>query len=56
MGVEKHRRVVINIYAKCDLAAKRILWDNIIEEQETRGKRVWCVLGDFSKVLRRDER
>lgn len=55
-GVLKHRCVVINVYAKCNLAAKRRMWDSITNERKTRGGGTWCVLGDFNSVLRRDER
>ena len=54
-GMEKTRCVVINVYSKCDLAAKRRLWEKLAEERESRGGRAWCVLGDFSAVGRRDD-
>lgn len=31
-GVLKNICILINVYAKCDLAAKRRVWDNIVEE------------------------
>ena len=55
-GVEKTRCVLINVYSKCDLSAKRRLWDNLIREHDHRRGGVWCVVGDFNVVRRRDER
>jgi len=55
-GVEKIRCIDINVYSKCDLPAKKRLWDNLIGERQTRGGGVWCVLGDFNVVGWRDER
>ena len=55
-GVLKHRCVLINVYAKCDMASKRRMWESIAEDRRTRGGGAWCVLGDFDLVLRRDER
>jgi len=46
---------VVNVYSKCDLAAKRRLWETLVEERATRGGGAWCVLGDFNVVCRRDE-
>jgi len=53
-GVEKTRCVVINVYSKCDLLAKRRLWESLIGERQNRDRRVWCVLQDFNVVRRRD--
>ena len=55
-GVEKTCCIIINVYSKCDLSAKRILWENLIGERQNREGGVWCVLGDFNVVRRRDER
>ena len=46
----------INVYSKCDLPAKRRLWENLIRERNNRGGGAWCILGDFNVVRRRDER
>jgi hypothetical protein len=40
----------VNIYSKCDLAAKRRLWENIVLVKNTFGDWVWCVVGDFNAV------
>lgn len=55
-GVDNTRCTVINVYSKCDLPAKRNLWENLIGERQSRDGGVWCVLGDFNVVRRRDER
>lgn len=55
-GVEKIKYIVINVYSKCDLPEKRRLRENLIGERHNRGEGVWCVLGDFNVVRRRDER
>jgi len=54
--VEKVKCIIINVYSKCDLPAKRRLWENLIREQNDRGGGAWCILGDFNVVRRRDER
>lgn len=50
------RCFVVNIYSKCDLVAKRRLWDNLVEVKEGLGDGVWCMVGDFNAVRCRDER
>jgi exonuclease III len=55
-GVEKKRCTIINVYSRCDLAAKKRLWECLLVERGRRGDGVWCVVGDFNVVCRRDER
>jgi len=55
-GVEKIRRVLINVYSKCALPDKKRLWENLFREREHRGGGAWCAVGDFNVVRRRDER
>lgn len=47
-GRNKERCFVVNIYSKCDLAAIRRLWDNIVLLKNTFGDDVWCMVGDFN--------
>ena len=54
--METIRSIVINVYSKCDLVAKGRLRESLVEETANRGRGVWCVLGDFNVVCRRDER
>ena len=46
---------MINVYSKCDFVTKRRLWESLVEERAIRGGGVWCVLGDFNVVCRRDD-
>ena len=41
---------------KCDLPAKRRLWEKLIELRKSLGEGVWCILGDFNTVGGSDER
>ena len=56
----KHQCFVINVYSKCDLPAKRRLWDSLIALRmrmgEGGGGGAWCILGDFNSVAEREER
>jgi hypothetical protein len=55
-GVRKNIFFMVNVYAKCDIIAKRGLWDNICMSKRGFGEGIWCVVGDFNAVRRRDER
>jgi len=55
-GVEKIRVIIVNVYSKCDLEAKRRLWEALVLEKESRGRGAWCMVGDFNAVRRREER
>jgi hypothetical protein len=55
-GMSKTKCYLLNIYSKCDLASKRILWSNIISIKEEYGEGNWCVLGDFNAVVVPEER
>ncbi|MCH82424.1 hypothetical protein A2U01_0003230 [Trifolium medium] len=55
-GVAKKICYVVNVYAKCDLNAKRRLWENISMSKLGFGEGGWCVVGDFNAVRRREER
>lgn len=46
---------LFNIYAPCDVLAKKLLWDTLTPRlQQLRGKKV-CVCGDFNDVRSREE-
>jgi hypothetical protein len=47
---------VVNVYAKCDIQAKRRLWDNISMSKQGFGRDLWCVVGDFNSVRVANER
>lgn len=55
-GVDKTRCVLINIYSKCDLSAKKRLWECLVSEREHRAGGAWCMVVDFNVVRKRDER
>ncbi|MCI37332.1 endonuclease/exonuclease/phosphatase family protein, partial [Trifolium medium] len=47
-GVMKKICFVINVYSKCDINAKRRLWENIAMPKRGFGDGAWCVVGDFN--------
>jgi len=55
-GVNKHKCIVINVYSKCDFAAKKILWDRLVLARRNLGQGAWRILGDFNTVGERGER
>lgn len=52
----RRRCVIINVYAKCDLEAKKRLWDRLLISRRNLGEGGWCILGDFNVVKDREER
>ncbi|GAU24549.1 hypothetical protein TSUD_148900 [Trifolium subterraneum] len=55
-GVLKTVCIVVNVYSKCDVGSKRLLWNNLLNVRRGIGGGRWCVVGDFNAVCRRDER
>jgi len=55
-GRNKDRCFVVNIYSKCDLAAKHRLWANLVLIKNTFGDGKWCMVGDFNAATHMDER
>jgi hypothetical protein len=55
-GLRKSVCIVVNVYSKCDLNAKRRLWNNRLLCKRGIGDGRWCVVGDFNSVCRGDER
>jgi exonuclease III len=55
-GMERQICFVVNVYAKCDLAAKRRLWEALRNFKRRFGKGLWCILGDFNSVTSGEER
>jgi hypothetical protein len=55
-GVTKKICFIVNVYAKCDLNAKRRLWDDITMSRGGFGDGAWCIVGDFNAVRCREER
>jgi hypothetical protein len=55
-GILKRRCFIINVYSKCNLSGKRILWEHLTALKKSLGSGAWCFLGDFNAVLNRGER
>jgi hypothetical protein len=55
-GASRRICFMVNVYAKCDLVAKRRLWGALIATKTTLGDGNWCILGDFNSVASGDER
>jgi hypothetical protein len=55
-GVRELRCYIVNVYSKCDLASKKILWSNLIMSKGGFGAGNWCVVGDFNAVMEPGER
>jgi hypothetical protein len=55
-GVLNHRCFIINVYSKCDLPAKRRLWERLLELRRSLGDGACCILGDFNTVGSGEER
>lgn len=55
-GVLHKRCFVVNVYSKCDLSAKRRLWENLLLLKGGLGDGAWCFLGDFNAVCNVEER
>jgi len=49
-GRSRERCMVVNIYSKCDLAAKQRLWEKLVLLKNTFGDGAWCMVGDFNAV------
>jgi hypothetical protein len=47
---------VINIYAKCNIADKRRLWNEVLMTRRSFGDIAWCIVGDFNSVVNTNER
>jgi exonuclease III len=55
-GPQKKKCVIINVYAPCNLVAKRQLWVELVVARNTFVAEVWCFLGDFNSVRCMEER
>jgi hypothetical protein len=55
-GVLKRRCFIVNVYSKCNMSGKRILWEHLVASKNSLGSGAWCILGDFNAVLNRGER
>lgn len=55
-GYSKQKCFVVNIYAPCNLAGKRKLWEDLKMSKRGFGGGRWCLVGDFNAVSRLGER
>ena len=46
----------MNVYAPCDLAGKRALWEELKQLRASNSPGAWCFLGDFNNIRSQDER
>ena len=47
---QMQRVVVINVYAPCDSAGKRQMWQNLINRKSQSQDSCWCLVGDFNCI------
>ncbi|XP_058732979.1 uncharacterized protein LOC131604562 [Vicia villosa] len=47
---------LVNVYALCSVAERRVLWRSLLERKRKSGNEEWCVVGDFNEIVRREER
>ena len=50
------RMFLVNIYAPCDLAGKRLLWDELKQLRASNPPGLWCFMGDFNSIRSQEER
>ncbi|WJX38360.1 hypothetical protein P8452_26031 [Trifolium repens] len=55
-GEKNIRCIVLNVYAPCNLEAKKQLWVDLIVARRTHMADLWCMLGDFNSVREATER
>jgi len=48
--------VICNVYSPCSLNEKRTFWKHIKQVKQQMGRDIWCIVGDFNAVRRREER
>lgn len=53
---EMQKIFIVNVYAPCDAACKRILWDSIRQLKSLAPTGLWCILGDFNSIRHPFER
>ncbi|GKV46006.1 hypothetical protein SLEP1_g53030 [Rubroshorea leprosula] len=47
---------IINIYSPCELASKRLLWEELSNLVSPSASGNWCILGDFNTIKGQHER
>ena len=46
-NIKNQRLMIVNVYAPCDLAGKKVLWDDLRQLKASNPGDMWCVLGDL---------
>ncbi|CAL0307918.1 unnamed protein product [Lupinus luteus] len=47
---------IMNVYSPCDLASKRVFWEEANIDVLGHSDDLWCVVGDFNSIMRMEER
>ncbi|KEH41038.1 hypothetical protein MTR_1g041135 [Medicago truncatula] len=55
-GVLRHCCFLVNVYFKCCIAEKRVMWEKLLELKSSMRGEIWCVAGDFNSILHESER
>ncbi|MCI12468.1 reverse transcriptase, partial [Trifolium medium] len=55
-GEKNLRCIVLNVYAPCNLEAKKQLWVELLVAKRIYLADLWCILGDFNSVREASER
>ncbi|KHN28551.1 hypothetical protein glysoja_021372, partial [Glycine soja] len=53
---DNQRLFIVNVYAPCDLAGKRVMWDELRQLRVSNPNGLWCFLGDFNNIRSQEER
>lgn len=47
---------LVNVYAHCNVLARRNLKKRLVERRNKQGREEWCLRGDFNEISSREER
>ena len=53
---ENMKLYIVNVYAPCDIAGKRELWEQLKQLKASNLEGAWCFLGDFNSIRSMEER
>jgi len=48
--------MTVNVYGSGSLKERKEVWDEISEFRKIQQNRVWCVVGDFNSIRRKEEK
>ena len=52
---DNQRLYIVNVYAPCDLAGKRVMWEELRQLKVSNPDGLWCFLGDFNSIRCQEE-